>query len=72
LAPIFVTGLSGRIDKTSGFNSKLLGQGAFVLVVPAVGTVLWDNQMELEWCGWGQGNILLFVYSLWELRTENM
>jgi len=66
--PVFMTGLLGWSDKTSGFNSKLRGQDALVWDVPERGNVLSDDKMGLDWTGSGQGNI--FVVRLFITRTS--
>jgi len=46
--PVFVMSFSGRIDKPTGFNSKLCVQDGLVWDVPERGTVLSDGKMGLD------------------------
>jgi len=65
-----MTGLLGWSDKTSGFNGKLHGQDALVWDVPAGGTMLSDDKMELDWTGSGEGNIIVVRLFITSMRTS--
>jgi hypothetical protein len=67
---VLVTGLSGRTDKTSGLKSKLCGQDALVWDVPALGIVLSDSQMGLDWTGSREGNISLVRLFIMRISGE--